>query len=442
MFLRSLKNLRRKNLAKRFTIFPENLIPKLQEGSSVTKLFEQADVINKLVVKHKKVIELPLIAIGGGGGNLLTSIVDRLKTYDCEVETAYIDIDSNDLNSKKEKLKNIFHLSDDSTLSSVQFRVASAKARKNIDALTSFLETYFNNLSFKLVHEAVFIFLGSGGTGVGVGIEVCKILKKLGKRPIPILILPRAFESSRIQFTAAAALYHFSYAPGTRSLKLVTLIIDNQLFYDENSKLPENELTDFINMAVGATLADLFVSTIIESSGYSSDLNEFLEIFRSLKGIGAILSLGNDNSSTDLDTFYANNLNKSLSLECEIYTSTRSFTFIQSRKGNVPAKSFRQLFMKFSNSDIFHKLSVTDANCVEIRGIYTGIKLPQRIEKFMKAAEIFRITLLRRELEHDSTGKVIQKIDRLNDGDEFEVHSPEEIREELKEQTIERRRGE
>ncbi|MCY3411037.1 MAG: hypothetical protein INQ03_05295 [Candidatus Heimdallarchaeota archaeon] len=383
---------------------------------------------------------IPIIGIGGAGVRITNEIVKRLKKYNIEYNTLGLDINQSELDRAKH-IKNKFLIPSNIQGTSKQYLRGRSIAIKNAMNISNNIGDYFSQLNTELNHDIVFVILGAGGTGVGVGLEIVEILKNLNKKTVPFLILPSNDENTRIKFNSAVALYHFSYAPRNRCDNLITICLDNQRFFDHNSDYSASSLVSAMNERYAAAIADLIVSTELNSDGYSADLNEFIEIFREIKGIGMIDFMhGKDISN--IDAFYKENESLSSTLEADVYSGTRSYLFVQSAERQISSLEYRSLLNAFNNIDIFPKLNETGMeNYVEIRGITTGIKIPDRIQTLMLYAEDVRVTLLDKELENATKGSGNPKIDRLEGDSDIEVMDSEELREIRAEEYAKKRRG-
>jgi cell division GTPase FtsZ len=387
--------------------------------------------------------QIPIICVGGAGINLGKSIMTRFNQYSLEYEIAAIDLDKENLEKNSAEFASQLNFGETGLGTSKQFRLGTKVAIDNKDKIEEFVSSYLNEFHIRTPHEIVFILLGAGGTGVGVTLELIKILKGMGKRPVPIFLLPFASEQTRIRFTAAAALYHFSYAPGDRSEKLQTIVVDNEEFYLQNTKLSHDKLIEGINSRVGAIIADLIVSTEIDSAGYSTDLNEFVEVFRTIKGLGCFSYISAQPDARSLSNIFDNNNPLCNSFNVDPYSSVRSYTFIQAGKGTISSEGYRDFYSNFGNSDIFPRLSLFDKfRQIEIRGVYAGVKISDKIKKLMVEAEDVRVRQLKKQIDTSKEGNINLKLDQLDDGEEIEVETAAEIREKLSEESAASRRGE
>ncbi len=384
--------------------------------------------------------EVPIIGIGGAGGRILGNIVNRVNKYGVSLDTALIETDK--INLEKQNVKFKLHIGTTTYGTAKQYRKASETYEKEKDKIESFIDNYLENFPQKTRHDLVFLILGSGGTGVGIAIKLVDYLISKGKRPVPILVLPARYENTRTKFIAAAALYHFTYAPGSRSKGLMTLLVDNDEFFVENEGQPSDKIFGAVNEKIGATIADLLVATELESDGYSSDLNEFLEIFRTVKGIGIIAEFDSDTCQGNLTEIFDASIKESVSYQVNPRNCTRGYIFIQATKDKVTSKSYRDFFNTFSNKDIFHEFKVMDNEGLHFRGVFVGIPIPEKLRNFMRDAEDVRVYLLNEEKKRDEGGRINPKIDKLKDGEEIEVKAPQEIAEELAREATLKRRGE
>ncbi len=180
----------------------------------------------------------------------------------------------------------------------------------------------------------------------------------------------------------------------------------------------------------------------MESDGYSSDLNEFIEIFRGPKGIATIASFDKEENTENLVSIYVGSIKKSLGFPIVPGHSTRGYIFLQAERGKVTASAYRNLFLQFNNKDIFHEFKVSDQSGIHFRGIFVGNPIPDKLREFMRAAEDVRVYILNEEIKNSDFGKVNPKIDKLNGNEEIEVKAPKEIAEELAREATKIRRGE
>ncbi|MHA2501619.1 MAG: hypothetical protein ACXAE3_01920, partial [Candidatus Kariarchaeaceae archaeon] len=357
--------------------------------------------------------QIPIIGIGGAGIRLLNQMVDRVQRYGMTYPTLAVDTDNSDLD-KYENISHSFHIPGSDLGSGHQYRVAATRAQDVKAEITSNIEKYITDMKLVYKHEIVFLLLGSGGTGVGAGIEIAKILIEMGKRPVPFLILPSKEEMSRIKFNAAVALYTFNYAPKDRCLNLTTICIDNDEILSKNSKKHYAQVIAASNERIASTLGDIIATTELASHAYSADLNEFLEIFRDIKGVGVMTYLHVNKPTKFIGEIVEKNISSSVSLNADPFTATRAYLYLSSAPGAISAEEYRNLMLRFDNSDIFNKLYETTNHEVEfyaIRGIFTGIDYPERIEQLMQIAEDARVEILNREIESLDQGKGNPKID-------------------------------
>lgn len=369
--------------------------------------------------------QIPVIGVGGAGCNLVNNIATRVRSYNIQYNTMGVDINDPSL-EKQEYIETKYAMESDMNSTSKQYLKGQTIAKKNRDILQQRISSYLAKLQLSNSNDIVFLFLGAGGTGVGVSIEIIEILLSMGKRPVPILVLPSDEENTRIKFNAAVALYKFSYAPKDRCFDLVTLIIDNELFMKNNSDTSLSSCLAAINERVAATFADIVISTELKSHGYNTTLNEFIEIFRNIKGIGCFTYLHNS-EEVKLDKYFSDNMGKSLSLECDIYSGTRAFMFVQSSKEQLTSLEYRTFLNDFGNIDIFPKLNEFGTEkFFAVRGAVTGINIPPRIKTLMEFAEDVRITLVEKEISNSKEGKGNPKIDKYEGDLELDVKKREE----------------
>ncbi|RMG43251.1 MAG: hypothetical protein D6732_00330 [Methanobacteriota archaeon] len=388
----------------------------------------------------REIPEIPIIGIGGAGARIVEQLRKRFLQYGINYDLATIETDK-DVLSKIEVTRKL-HIGDTPYGTAKQFRKGATIYKKDKEKIEAFVETYLNEFHKKSNHNLVFLILGAGGTGVGVSLELADFLISKGLRPVPILVLPSSLENTRTKFIAAAALYHFTYAPGSRSKNLVTVLIDNDEFFENNSKYKPEKIFGAINERIGAVLADLITITEVESDGYSSDLNEFIEIFRGPKGIATLASFDKEETPEDLVDLYDGSIKKSLGYPLVPSNATRGYIFIQAGKGKITASSYRNLFLQFSNKDFFHEYKVSKDAGLHFRAFFVGNPVPDKLKEFMRAAEDVRVYILNEEINNSDFGKVNPKIDKLNKDEEIEVKAPKEIAEELAREATKIRRGE
>ena len=209
----------------------------MEIGDDLSEIeISEAEISSPLLkIETDKIPQVPVIGIGGCGTRIVDQIVTRLKKYNVSFPAMGIDIDEtglNNLNNITEKL--VIQSEFDGT--GKQFLKGQSIANGATELIKDKINSYLNNSAFTYKHEIVFLVLGAGGFGVGASLEIASLLLEMGKRPVPILILPSVEENTRIQFNAAVALYRFNYAPSDRVLKLSTICIDNNLFLDKNAK--------------------------------------------------------------------------------------------------------------------------------------------------------------------------------------------------------------
>lgn len=392
---------------------------KIQKGKYVSPL---------LRITPKTAPQIPVIGVGGAGVRIVSTIAERLSKYKIKPNLMGIETSKPELDQHK-KISHTYLIPDSNTGTGKQYRVGASKALAVRDELKGEIESYLESLEFELQHEIVFLILGAGGTGVGVGLEVAKILLDIGKRPVPFLVLPSEEENTRIQFTAAVALYSLSYGPADTCLKLTTICIDNDYFVDENTNNSYGTLIPAINERIGATIGDLMLSAELVSDGYSADMNEFLEVFRQIKGIGVMTYMHSGSDYDKVRPFFNDKQSVSHSMDVNVFSSTRSFLFIQANRRQITAKDYRNLISDFNNSDIFPKLIEIDDDNInfEVRGIFTGITIPNKIEDLMRDAQDVRVNILNVEVEKRKEGRRNPKIERLRDDEEIEVKTGEEL---------------
>ena len=118
------------------------------------------------------------------------------------------------------------------------------------------------------------------------------------------------------------------------------MVIDNEYLFGRNTKSSYSTVIAAINERIASTIGDLLVSTEVGSDGYSADLNEFLEIFRSIKGIGVISYLHSSGNYDTLNSFFNAKHSLSNSLEVNTLSSTRAYYFIQATKNNCSPFAF------------------------------------------------------------------------------------------------------
>ncbi len=392
-----------------------------------------------LVLENALVPQIPVIGVGSAGIRITSHIANRCQSYGVEFPTMGIDFHDKDMIGIKYKLI----LSNNLPGTGKQFLRAQAIAEKSSSKIKDALTQYLSDNSFYYSHELVFIILGSGGTGLGVSLKLIEILKQMGKRPVPFLILPSLDESSIIQFNAAAALYYFTLAPPGRSHNLSTIIIDNEYLLSKYSKKNLSNLLSEINERVGSTIADLILTAELESDGYAADINEFLEIFRDIKSLGTLTYIHMNSETLTVAQIFDKIGNDAHSIPVDITNGTRSYLYLQAGYSQITAKDYRDLINKFNNIDIFPKLHEVDPehNKYELRAITTGLAPTKRILDLMEFAEDVRVTQITTENDLINSGKGIQKIDRLSGDHDLEVKTGEELSQEMAEEFAKTRRA-
>lgn len=384
--------------------------------------------------------EIPVIGVGGAGVRILEQLRLRLQGYGIDYDLAAIETDKDVLEKTQVSRKLLVGTNGYGT--SKQFRKAATIYKQEKDKIEPFVETYLKEFHKKSKHQLVFLLLGGGGTGVGIGLELIDHLISIGLRPVPFLILPSKMENTRTKFTAAAALYHFTYAPGSRSRNLVTVVIDNDEFFENNPKYDSSKIFGAVNERLGAVIGDLLAMTELESHGYSSDLNEFIEIFKGPKAIATIAAFDKNDTPEDLTQIFEDSIKRSLAYPIVPQNSTRGYIFIQAQNEKVTTTAYRNLFLQFHNKDFFHKFRTSSKPGFHFRAVFVGNPVPDKLKDFMRAAEDVRVYLLNEEVEKADFGKVNPKIDKLNKDEEIEVKAPKEISEELAREATKIRRGE
>ena len=409
-------------------IFVKKSLIKFEEGMFELDIKESKSITPRLKITEKVNSNIPIIGIGGAGNKILMNVINRIRSYELDMKVLGIDTDKSIL--KKDKhISHIFQIPGANKGTGQQYRVAAKLSEKSKTELKNKIQEYLKEFDWSYEHEIVFILLGAGGTGVGAGIEVAKTLIELGKRPVPIIMLPSKDEMTRIKFMAAVAMYYFNYAPPKKCLNLTSLIVDNETFAVKNDKTPFKEMISISNERIGATIADLILSTELRSDGYSSDLVEFLEVFKEVKGVGVLQYLNVRNSLKKFNEILKNNLSESLSLDVDIFSSTRGYFFVSSKANSILAGDYREFMLNFSNSDIFSKLYEieTETDFLAVRGIYTGIELPKYITDFMELAEDARVDILKKNIEKVKAGKTNPKIDKLKKNEKIDVKTGQEV---------------
>lgn len=435
------------NFLKRAVIGSENIVMtdlKLQSSKSKEEKlddYSKAELLAgefrspTLTVDEAPKPQIPIIGIGGCGIRVASVISNRFSNYEIEYNVMGIDTNEDDLTSQK-NLSHSYLIPGSKTGTAKQYRIGATLANIHKKPLIDSVEEYLGSIVNTQDHEIIFLVFGSGGTGVGVAYELSKLLIEKGKRPVAFFFLPGKEENTRIKFTAAAALYKFSYGPKEQCLNLCSILIENDYFMERNTRSNFASVLDGINERVGATIADLVLSTTIKSDGYSADLNEFLEIFRNIRGIGSLTYMHSGGDYNSLIDFFDSKQNISNSIEIDIYNSTRSYLFIEATQGSVSAREYRTLISSFDNSDIFPKFKeiVTEGIKFEIRGIFTGLKLPSKVENLLQMAQDTRIGLLNKEIKNTKDGKSNPKIDRMAENEEIEAFTDVELANSQREQ--------
>ncbi|OLS29073.1 MAG: Tubulin-like protein CetZ [Candidatus Heimdallarchaeota archaeon LC_2] len=395
----------------------------------------------KLAVENPSMPQIPIISVGGCGVRIASAIAKRFKEYGLEYPILGIETNENELNNH-DLISNKFLIPNTNAGTAKQYRKGATLAIENKTAIDKAVDDYLQSIEMRYDHEIVFLIFGAGGTGVGVSYELAKYLIEKGKRPVPIIFFPGREENTRIQFTAAAALYRFSYGPKEQCLNLCSLLVDNDYFFEKNSRKNFATTLYAINERIGSTITDLLISTELDSVGYSADLNEFLEVFRNIRGVGMLNFMHSGGDYSNLNDFFTSKYAGANSGELDIYQSTRSYLFIESTQDKVSAREYRMLISGFDNSDIFPKFTetISEETNFEIRGIFTGLKLTSRIESLLQKAQDARVELLNTEITNTADGKDNPKINRLNADEEIDVKTGEELAKERSEEFAEYRR--
>ena len=442
------------SIRKRFTKqSTENIVGLLDLEYTTSSIMELGDDLSEVKITDSKVStpllrvqtenipQVPIIGIGGAGTRIADQIALRLMRYNISYPVMGIDIDEIGLD-KMENITEKLIIPADINGTGKQFLKGQIMANEASVLIKDKINSYLNNSVFTYKHEIVFLVLGAGGFGVGASLEIASILLDMGKRPVPILILPSEEENTRIQFNAAVALYRFNYAPSDRVLNLSTICIDNSHFLDKNAKKSISEAISAINERIGATIGDILLSTVVEGHGYSSDMNEFLEIFRNIKSVGFISYLFTDKKEDQINELFNSYQRRLHSLDVNITSGTRSYLFIESKSKTISSLEYRELIKLFNNMDVFPKLHENDSeeDFFNLRGITTGLQLNERLKKLITKAEDVKVTILNQEIDTSQEGAGNPKIDRLKGDLELKIQTGDELAKESSHQSSKERR--
>ena len=188
-------------------IFIKKSLIKFEEGMFELDIEEAESITPKLKIKEKVNPNIPIIGVGGAGNKILLNVINRIRSYELDMKVLAIDTDKSIL--KKDKhISHIFQIPGASKGTGQQYRIAAKLSEKSKTELKNKIQEYLKEFDWSYEHEIVFMLLGAGGTGVGAGLEIAKTLIELGKRPVPIILLPSKDEMTRMKLLLLKMIRH------------------------------------------------------------------------------------------------------------------------------------------------------------------------------------------------------------------------------------------
>ncbi len=384
--------------------------------------------------------QLPIIGVGGAGIEIVNLITHTIKNFCPGYKSMGVGL-LGDFATNPQDLDYIYKYSTNVSTSAKQVKKAEGLFTKDIEPLKVKITEYFQAFDQQLEDQSVFVVMGSGGTGIGAGLVLVKLLKKLGKSPIPVLILPFEIEPTLVQFTAAYGIYCLNSAPIDRSENCNLLLIDNQHYFEANRALSQETLLLRINASIGKILSELLLGTLQRSYGVSSDLNELLEATKVYRGIGTFFGLKVDKIDKLGSESLYEEFDKSTLISTSLQSATRGFVQMFSEKNFFSSEMYFEIFKHFKNIDVFQKYLLKETEGAEITGILSGLEPPKRVRVLLRDAEDFRVHQIEKEIERSNYSKGNPKIDKLEVNSEIDVKDASELNEELDAEAARLRRG-
>ncbi len=388
-----------------------NTIKAISSSASTTR-FEVSTL-------KEKVPSFPIICVGGAA----CRVGERVKSLNTNEKLTSLFLIDTDEALNRSEVKNKLVLNSGKPLSN-HFTRGQRVVNAESAAIQSFLDN--GGISKSDHSEIVFVIVSAGGTGSGVGLGVIDHLLSIGKRPVPIMLLPFREESSRLLFNSATLLYHCTYGPKSVSRNLLSIIIDQELFANLNAKIPYSELLGLVNDRIASVLLDILLFPHLEGSVFPIDYSEFVSIFSNLKGASSMIMLDVP-SDFDFKNDYKLALPLSNSITEKPSKAIRGMLGVQTAQGNVTIENYRNMLNYFNNHDI---LAVLDENTkpevTMIRGLMLGYEMPDRVVEIFDHAKNIRLKVLNSEEKLRNENAYVPNIEGIDENNDYEPSSLDE----------------
>ncbi|MHA1912420.1 MAG: hypothetical protein ACTSYA_12085 [Candidatus Kariarchaeaceae archaeon] len=364
----------------------------------------------------EKVPRFPIICVGGAACRIGESI-KSINTNEKLISLFLIDTDEK-LNQTE--IRNKLVLNSGKPLSN-----HFTRGQRVIKAESAIVQSFLENggISKSDHSEIVFVIVSAGGTGSGVGLGVIDHLISIGKRPVPIMLLPFKEESSRLLFNSATLLYHCTYGPKSVSRNLLSIIIDQQLFANLNTKVPYSELLGLVNDRIASVLLDVLLFPHLEGSIYPIDYSEFVSLFSNLKGASSLIMLDVPSDFDFLDD-YKLALPLSNSIIEKPSKVVRGMLGLQTAQGSITIENYRNMLNYFNNKDILTVLNENPTNEITmIRGLMLGYEMPDRVVEIFDYAKNIRLKVLNSEEKLRNENAYVPNIEGIDENNDYEPSS-------------------
>jgi hypothetical protein len=366
-----------------------------------------------------KIPRFPIICVGGAA----CRIGERLRSLNTNEKLISLFLIDTDEKLNQTDFKNKLVLNSGKPLSN-----HFTRGQRVINAESATIQSFLDNggISKSDHSEIVFVIVSAGGTGSGVGLGVIDHLISIGKRPVPIMLLPFKEESSRLLFNSATLLYHCTYGSKSVSRNLLSIIIDQELFANINAKVPYSELLGLINDRIASVLLDILLFPHLEGSIFPIDYSELTSIFSNLKGACSLIMLDVP-SDFDFLNDYKLALPLSNSISEKPSKAVRGLLGVQTAKGNITIDNYRNMLNYFNNNDI---LAVLDEDSTKevtmIRGLMIGYEMPDRVVEVFDYAKNIRLKVLNSEEKLRNENAYVPNIEGIDANNDYEPTSLDE----------------
>ena len=275
------------------------------------------------------------------------------------------------------------------------------------------------------------ITTGAGATGLGCSLIIAKLLYEKYNRSPPILtLLPESFENSRVQYNISLFMHEIVFKEENYGNPI--LLLDNKPNLKEYDKPFSHVARSRLNV-IPTAFADLLYASYEEfvTEEFSSDANDLYDVMHT-PGISVFISenlsdKGNQIKASRFSDVIAESVMSTTALsEEQVFDAKNSYFGLFNVEDSNESLSFqiefeaRKLFRAFREVNPFIKIVKTNeiyGSEAKLRGIVSGLPLPNRALQIMRIARKSRKDMIIKEyqLSKEKIDINIAKLEEMED---------------------------